>query len=423
MGLENLTDDQFENLEVPREILDLLLGSNKINEVTAPQKMGIDYTRPLSDYGTAEHIATFIKESEKDPNYKTQHIYTKSLNVNGIAVQDSMEKYLASEHYGGSTIKEMLKTPFHFAYARSDDKKKLEAAQEEKGAFKLGTFLHQAVLEPTKFDRVAVLPENGAYNSKDGVNNYIDFWEKLIIANNQGYNEKGEPITPSECFAMADAEVVKMGQTKEKMDGLKTYSKTLEILSGITCISAENYYKVQILKKHFHAYAGGLLPRLIKHSKREISMYYTDPETGIDCKIRPDALQFAENIGVDTILSVKSTGCEDLRAFAWRSAELHYDLSEGMYQEAATYVTGRDFRCTITIMLQTVEPFAIAVLVWSPKDIEMGKYKYKTALRDIKNSFDLGIFKGYDSYSQEGNLGLVDFELPYWNNKELLPKT
>ncbi|TYO83594.1 PDDEXK-like uncharacterized protein DUF3799, partial [Elizabethkingia miricola] len=184
-----------------------------------------------------------------------------------------------------------------------------------------------------------------------------------------------------------------------------------------------NFLKIQILRKHYERYGGGLLPRLLKHSKREISFYHTDPETGIDVKVRPDALQFEENIGCNAIISIKSSACEDLRAFMANSAKLHYDLSEGMYQEVCSEVTGRDFNCTITIFLQTVAPFAIAVLVWKPEDIEMGKYKYRTALRDIQKCAELGVYPGYDSLAEENTFGLVQMSLPNWNNVELAPKS
>lgn len=408
----------YEDFKVPAEVMQALLGAAAKGEIILPTKGAIDYTRPLTEYASASEIANFIKA-----NPKTQHVYTKDLNVNGIAVQDAMENYLGSAHYGGSTIKEMLTTPMNFAFATSNDADELEKVKEKQEYLDLGTYLHQCILEPTKFGRVCVKPENAPMNSKDGVAKMTDFWEKLIIENGGGYDEKGELIPPVDCFSKADDDVVKMGHTRDKMEGMKIYCRSLEVLSGITPVSAAHYLKIKILERHYKNYAGGLLPRLLKHSKREISMYTTDPETKIPVKIRPDALQFAENIGVNAIISIKSTGCKDLRAFAYRSAELHYDLSEGMYQDVASHVTNRDFNCTITIMLQTVEPFAVAVLVWKPEDIEMGKYKYRICLRDIEKCLETGVFKGFEANAEEDNLGLINFELPYWNNKELLPKT
>lgn len=373
----------------------------------------IDYTRPLSEYTTPDQIATFIVD-----NPKTHHIYTEDLNVNGIAIQDSFEKYLGHESLNSGTLKEALKTPMHLAFAIDGDKEKLEKLQKEKPYFNLGTFLHQAILEPTKFGRVIVEPKY-SLSTKEGVATGIEFWEGTI--EEKGGINNDEEITPQEALNLANERFVNTGLSLEKQDGKKAYLKELKSISGLEAVTEENFTKIQILKKHYESYGGGILKRLIKHSKREISLYYTDPETGLDVKVRPDALQFEENIGANAIISVKSSGIEDLRAFYYQAAKLHYDLSEGMYQEVASNVTGRDFNCTITVMLQTVAPFAVALLVWSPHDIEMGKHKYKTALRTVKECQETNQYPGYDAFSEQGAFGLIQMELPQWNNKDLLP--
>lgn len=374
---------------------------------------GIDYTRPLSEYATPDQIANFLID-----NPKTQHVYTKDLNVGGIAIQDSFEKYLGSDAYNSGTLKEALKTPLHLAFAKDGDKKKLKELQGQKPYFNLGTFLHQAILEPTKFGRVIVEPKY-SLTSKEGVGIGIEFWEKLIEEKG-GFNEN-ETISAQDALNLAQERFEKTGLSLEKQDGKKAYLKELKIVSGVEPVTEENFTKIEILKKHYENYGGGILKRLLKHSKREISLYYNDHETGLDVKVRPDALQFEENIGVNAIISVKSSGIEDLRAFYYQAAKLHYDLSEGMYQEVATNVTGRDFNCTITVMLQTVAPFAVALLVWSPHDIETGKHKYRTALRTVKDCQETELYPGYDAYAEEGAFGLIQMELPQWNNKELLP--
>lgn len=375
----------------------------------------IDYTRPLNEYPTVEKIVDFLKQ-----DIKPQHIYTKELNVNGVVVQDQMEKYLDSESLSSSMLKAALKTPLHFEFAKSEDKELLMATKGQPKYFNLGTYLHQAILEPTKFGR-AILEPSYSLSSSEGVAIGIDFWEKEILNQGFGFDEKENQITAAEVFSIAEKELKISNLTKEKQDGKKFYLKTLKSLSGLEPVTEENYIKIQILKKHYENYGGGILKRLLYHSKREVSIYYKEPTTGLDLKIRPDAIQFKENIGVDAIISVKSSAIEDLKAFYNQAAKLHYDLSEGMYQEGATLATGRDFNTTIMVMLQTVAPFAIAILVWSAEDIEMGKHKYHTALNNAKDILEKGSNKGYDVFSQDGYYGLIQMMLPSWNNQEMLP--
>lgn len=408
-----LSKMDLENMKFSADILSALQQKDSVKDITVNDVSVIDYTRPLKEYPSASDIAAFILNN---PN--TQHIYTNDLNKNGIAIQDSFEKYLSNEAYNSGTLKEALKTPLHLQFAKDEDANKLAKLNGEKPYFNLGTFLHQAILEPTKFDRVLVEPKY-SLNTKEGVSIGIKFWEKIIEENGGELNT--EKISGQQALSLAYDNFINTGLNIEKQDGKKAYLKELKSISGIEPVTEENYLKIQILKKHYENYGGGVLKRLLKHSKREISLYYTDEETGIDVKVRPDALQFEENIGVNAIISVKSSGIEDLRAFYHQAAKLHYDLTEGMYQEVASKVTGRYFNCTITVMLQTVAPYSIALLVWSVDDIETGKHKYRTALNTIKQCEETNMYPGYDAYAEQGNFGLIEMSLPQWNNKEILP--
>lgn len=383
----------------------------------------IDFTRPLAEYPTAQTVAQFMKL-----NNKPQHIYTDSLNVNGLVVQDSMEKYLENDSLSSSMLKAALKTPLHFEFARSEDKEALEEIKGTAPHFNLGTFLHQSVLEPTKFSRVIVEPKF-SLASHEGVTIGIDFYEKLINEKGSGlivFEKDADEVSIEQTDAHLVFEILKdrLLKAKYKSESLeykKMYLSQLKEAADIEPVTEENFIKIQILKSHYETYGGGILKRLLHHSKREISMYYSDPITGLKLKIRPDAIQFKENIGVDAIISVKSSGIEDLQAFYYQAAKLHYDLSEGMYQEVATQCTGRDFNTTISVMLQTVAPFAIAILVWSAEDIEMGKHKYRFALENAKEIIEKESVKGYEVFAEEDNLGLIQMFLPSWNQKEYLP--
>ncbi len=383
-------------------------------EVSEKEFGNIDYTRPLNEYPTADKIANFLLGK----NTKNQHIYTADLNINGVAVQDTMEKYLSAEALQSSHLKKALITPLHLGFSLDDDRAELEKLKEKKGYFELGTFLHQCILEPTKFSRVIVEPKF-SLTSNEGVLYLTKFWEETITEQGFGINSQGEQISVQDTFSEALNDVAKLGLSVDKIDGKKIYLQSLKVLSNLTPVSEEHFLKIQILKKQYDNYGGGILKEILKHSKREIS-FYTE-ENGVNLKVRPDAIQFEENIGVNAIISIKSTACEDLRAFYYNAAKLHYDLSEGMYQEVVSKVSGRDFNTTIMIMLQTVEPYGIAVLVWSAEDIEMGKYKFNIALQIAKECQEKGKYPGYEANAEENTFGLIQMELPQWNNREFLP--
>lgn len=391
-----------------------------LNPTTAIEKeiqtTSIDFTRPLSEYPTAKFIAEFI-QSEVKP----KHIYTETLNCNGIVIQDEKEKYFKNDALSPSMLKAALKTPLHFEYAKSEDKEELKKLTETADHFNLSTFLHQAILEPTKFSRVIIEP-NIPLNTNEGVTKAIEFWEQLITERGYGVIKLQE--TPFDFVLEYCQRTVAetLGLSLDKIDGKRAYIKILKSCSDVEPVTEENMVKIKTLKKHYDQYGNGILRRLILHSKRETSVYYTDTKTGLKLKVRPDAIQFKENIGVDAIISVKSAAIEDIQAFYNQASRLHYDLHEAMNQEIVSNATGRDFNTTIMVMLQTVAPFAIAILVWSAEDIETGKCKYQLALNNAKEIIENQSVKGYEILSQENNLGLIQMALPAWNKQEFMSR-
>ncbi|CAL2084866.1 PD-(D/E)XK nuclease-like domain-containing protein [Tenacibaculum sp. 190524A02b] len=398
-----ILDDNF-NLGVNTPNYSNLL--DKIEEV----EKSIDFTRPIGEYPTASDIANYIKHRKG-----TQHIKTKSINIGGKAVQDAMEKYLANDSYSSGQFKAALKTPLHLFFEREDEARRELDKLQDKKHFKLGNFLHECMLEPTKFGRVTVEPKLSRA-SNDDLDKLIVFWEgeleKLDVC-----EVNGELLTPQQVLDLASTEV----PSTEKRIDKKKYLEIIEKATGITAISETDKIIVDVVKRNYLAYGNGIIPKLLKHSKREISLYTEDVSTGLKVKCRPDSMQFKENIGVNAIISVKSTSAESLSHFYYQSAKLNYELSEGMYQDVASQVTGRDFNTTIMIMLQTVAPYGVGVMVWNGEDIEIGKHKYKQALQTAHECELHGKYPTYDAFAEEGNLGLIDMKQPDWNTKVLQP--
>lgn len=396
-----MTADELINMAIAEGI--------DVSSQPASVPMSIDYTRSLKDYATAGEIASFLHARKK-----SHHIYSNTLRKNGIVVKEDMGKYLASKDYINSgALKEAIKSPLHLFYAvESGWKDRLEAYEKSKNYFVLGEFIHQAILEPRKFSRVVVEP-GFKLNTKDGVKGLVSFWEDKL---DQSQEEDGAPDKEK----IKDI-VVQGGFDLDKMDGLKQYYAALKAASGFQAIDEPNKLIVDIMYSNYRRYGDGLFFELLKHSKRETSIYYQDPVYSIPQRIRPDAMQFEENIGADTIISVKSTRAESIGHFTYQTAKLCYELSEGMYLDVASAVTGRDFRSTIMIMVQTIPPFGIAAFVWDPEDLEIGKYKYRQALQTVAECREKGLYPGYDAYAESGNFGLISMKQPEWNTKELHP--
>lgn len=351
------------------------------------------------DYPAKEDVLEFIALNDSKPPV---NIDLKSLSRNGIVKRDPMEMYLQSRHISSSNLKNALKTPrsFYYDYERVFEEK-------QKPCFQLGTFAHMAFLEPRLFELVKVEPAcNQA--SKGGVLSMIRFYDGLL-RDTKEYAKEAEDDSPSVNWSF--------NALKEYRDKLRQSCLDL----GYSFISEEMSMIIKALERNYYWYGGGIIRQLLKGALSEVSFYGRDEETGLDVRVRPDYFNIEENIGVNAVISFKTTRADDLGKFYYDCAKLRYELSEGMYQEVMSNVTGRNFNTTIMIMLQTVEPYDVAVLFWSPDDLANGKYKYHYALSIVKDCFDKKWFPGYDAKAEEGARGIIDMQLPEWSKKLLHP--
>lgn len=368
------------------------------------------------------HIMTQDKDREKlgvitshlQMNWdNTQNIPTKSLNVNGRAVQDKMEKYLAngSDYYSSSDLKEVIKSPFHLKYYRGEGlKEEVDRWRKESSALTLGTFLHSAILEPSIFNRMIAAP-SFPMNTLKGVDDGIKWWGNIIL-NTLG-KERLDEIDDHLHKALEVGEI-----DESKLQGKKFIFEFYKDKSEIPAIPEDMFAICSVIKSWYFNYGDGLLPRLLKHSKREISIY-DDENFDLPLKIRPDSMVFEENAGKNIIISVKSTKSPYPRKFFNDYASYEYPVSDAMYQEVASKVTGRDFDTTICIMVQNTAPYGVGVLLVKEEDFQISRDKFYTALATAKECEETGLYPGFESIAERGDMGIALIDLPAWYHNQL----
>ena len=341
---------------------------NKLNEAVLGDE--------LHEKSKDEH---YIQQIHEAAQKKPIHIYHGHLRHKGNMIQDSFENYLSSPYVSSSILKAAYKSPLHL-------KSYLERENNDTSSFQLGRLVHACLLEPTRFNRLAVEPA-GDLRKADEVENkllaMVGIWEKAA-------SQKFPDPIPDQLKARK--ELIKDIRTRPEVD----------------FITAQELEVIHQIRHNVDNYGGGIISRLFYHSKREIS-FYLDGET--PQRVRPDAIAFEENIGVNAIISIKTTSRDSLESF-YRDAiyKYHYDLSEAMYQEIVTQCSGRKFDTTITVMLQTVEPYLVGVVLSSDESgyIKRGKEKYIQALESYRESTSSGVYPGLDRLSEYS--GLITWE-------------
>lgn len=317
------------------------------------------------------------------------------LSVNGRVVSDKMEKYLAAPGESSSALKTALVSPRHYLIYKNEKLK-----PKDESHFTLGTFIHSAFLEPGKFDKVKTLPENAPRNTNDGLITLIDYFWRLL-----GKEAK-------------DLSEFKQGQLKAELAELEQEAAK----QGYTFITASDAEIIRVIRTSYRTYGGGIIPKLIRHGKTECSMYGKDPATGLKVKIRPDCMLLEEQIGLNIILSVKTTSATTLDGFMRDAAKYRYELAEGMYLQVASQITGRKFTGTLMLIAQTVIPFQCALIWLDAEDLEIGKYKYQQAMETVRQAKEADSYPGFDCYAEDGACGIIQTRFPAYIKAELKPQ-
>lgn len=150
--------------------------------------------------------------------------------------------------------------------------------------------------------------------------------------------------------------------------------------------------------------------KLLANGMAEMSGFWTDPDTGIECKCRPDWLAVMEdNPGrIAAIVDVKT--CRDASAdgFSRAIATFGYDVQAAFYQDGLKALTGRSIPFYF-IAVETEPPFAVAAYKASDEMIEVGRAKYRAALQLLKWCRENESWPGYQPGGE-----IETINLPRW---------
>lgn len=237
----------------------------------------------------------------------------------------------------------IAKAPAYYRWRR-------ENPQEPTEAMKLGTLVHTAVLEPDRFaDEVVV-------------------------------GQKFDRRTTAGKLAAAEFEAQHAG--KDVLD-VETYDSLHAIRAAV----------------YAHPAAAKALSDI---ANVEASMFWTDPDTGIECRCRPDA--FRTN---DVIVDLKTTKDASPYGFAKSIFNYRYFVQAPFYMDGFRAATGREPKGFVFIAVETEPPHLVAVYVLNEIDLIRGRATYKQDLSTLKRCLELDEWPGYPEAVQE-------LRLPKW---------
>jgi len=251
--------------------------------------------------------------------------------------------YHALSSVSSSQLKPMLRSPAHFLAS-------LAKKKEPTANMVLGSLVHTLYLEPQKFDSEYVVSEKHDRRTTAG---------KEAAARFEAAAQGKTVITEDQAFA---AELMVMELRKNDADILID--------------------------------SGGYV---------ESSIFYTDPETGIDCRIRPDwHMPPCDEWPNGIILDLKTTDDAREQAFRRTVETFGYDLSAAMYSHGfqVHYQTENP---PVFLFLVVERDEAYGVMCYEADDelLSLGHNKYRRAIALLQECRESNQYRGYPNSIQK----------------------
>lgn len=128
---------------------------------------------------------------------------------------------------------------------------------------------------------------------------------------------------------------------------------------------------------------------LLLDSKREESIYWVHPETGLVCKCRPDWLIISD--GVAYIFDLKTTTDASPAAFRYRCEDQGYWLQDRHYSEGVRAVTALPTQFYF-VVVETEWPHACSLQMFDEGQRSLADRARGSLLRDLQGSLASGDF-------------------------------
>lgn len=264
----------------------------------------------------------------------------------------SNEDYHALPAISSSAIIKVLRSPLHY-FAEYVTR---EVERTETPSMRFGTAVHTAVLEPETWEERYIVAPDVDRRTKAGKEAWAAFVEEA---------GSREVITSEEAA--------------------KAHAMAAVVLE--------------------HPAAGPLLRGDFVEPEREASYFWRDPDTGLECRCRPDSFDG------EVIVDLKTTTDASPSGFAKSVANYGYHVQAAWYRRGVAAVTGRMPRHVI-VAVETSAPYAVAVYELDALALEEGDRLCQRAITTIAECQRAGRWPGYGDEIQR--LGL-----PRWAVKEV----
>lgn len=189
---------------------------------------------------------------------------------------------------------------------------------------------------------------------------------------------------------------------KRTKEGKELYAQFLKESEGKDVITADQFEQLQNMRD---AMTSTPFAEKLLEGEHEKSFFWTDDETGLECKCRPDS--YNEKYGI--IVDYKTCQSAEPRKFMNHSIDLNYDLQAAYYLDGVSKILDKEFKF-VFIAQEKTPPYAVSIFECSDEYIKSGRDMYKQMLQTYKECSETDNWYGYMGADAE----ILSLGVPNW---------
>lgn len=294
--------------------------------------------------------------------------------TNGIHRDIDISAYHANRtHISATSIKEAKSSLKQFDWHRRGLMPKSEGSH-----FDFGNSFELALLDKSGFDKYVAIEQQ-------------EYWIALA---NEG---REEPYSNPRASARYKAEASKFESENE----------------GKYIITDAGFKKVEHMLTS--CYSDSTIKKLIENTDYQLSLFWTDEETGLSLKTRPDICKTKKNV----VVNLKTTLDGNPKAFSRDLCKFDYPLqacveikgciASGLMPQVDNY---------FWLVVEKVEPFNATIYEFIESDIRSTMMELEYYLTIIAKAQQENFFPGYTQQASNPH-GILQATIPSWYNQAL----
>lgn len=291
----------------------------------------------------------------------------------GIYTDISIDDYHNDKEWlSSSNLRIALDSIRHYWFSKNEE-------EEKKSHFDFGNAFECALLEPDLFDQKVAI-----YDDRE-------ILEELA---------KNRP------------EIKSYGNTTEYRNWKKDFYSTNADKYIIERTGAESFETIEHMLDA--CYRDAVIQKLIKGAEYQYSIFWQDPETGLNLKTRPDVCRINRNVVID--VKTARNGSPDGFSRSIKDHKLHIQaimqidgiLSSGLMPSVDKYYW---------LVCEKNAPFNATLYEFTEWQQERSYEEYRHLLKSVKEAEENNLWTGYGGWS-DNKWGILEAPIKPWTFKE-----